>query len=172
MSGIMAAAASNAVNAIYSAGLYLVGSGVDTSPISADGTSVSGAVAYNYTWVGYYRPATTGNVTWGLATPYQELPSPWGGGGFSIGYLWYGPTAISGFNAGNATLTSNDSTTSTVVSLTQGVYYPFRLNWQTSLPFDGGFFGDDYAISSFGFTSNGSSAVTNLIYYNALTNGF
>lgn len=172
MSGMMAAVASNAVNAIYSAGLYRVGSGVDTSPISASGTSVDGEVSYNYTWIGYYKPSTTGNVTWGLSTPYQELPSNWGGGGYSLGYLWYGSTAITGFNADNATLTSNDSTTSTVVSLTQGVYYPFRLNWQTNLPFDLGFFVNDYATSSFGFTSNGSSTVTNLIYYNDLTNGF
>lgn len=168
MSGMMAAVASNAVNAIYSAGLYRVGSGVDTSPISASGTSVGGPVTYNYTWIGYYKPATTGNVTWGLATPYQEFPFNWSGSGYSRGYLWYGSTAISGFNTGNATLTSDDSTTSIVVSLTQGVYYPFRLNWQTDLPNSTSF----YATSSFGFTSNGSSVVTNLIYYNSLTNGF
>jgi hypothetical protein len=181
MSGIMAAVAGGTQNVIYAAGLYNTTLGVDTTPITASGSSFTGAVSYNYTWIGYYRPATTGSVTLGLQCPYTEYRSPggqtsWGGGGNSIGYMWIGNTARSGFNSGNAIITANDSTATSVQSLTAGLYYPVRINWTTSLPyfFDDNFFQDYtyYAESSLTFTVNGSSSVSGLVWYNRLTNGF
>ena len=74
MSGIMAAVAGGTQNIVYLAGLYnsSVGS-ADTSPIDFSTNSSGGSVSYNYTWAGYYRPASTGVVTLGLSTSYQEV---------------------------------------------------------------------------------------------------
>ncbi len=180
MTGIMAAVAGGTQNVIYAAGLYNTSTGVDTSPIDFSANSSGGtSLSYNYTWVGYYRPAATGTVTLGLATNYTEYlvgygQYNWGGGGYSIGYLWLGNTAKSGYNTGNANITANDQTTTYSVSLTAGVYYPIRINLLMSLPYQNNVlsFYDGYATGSFNFQSGGSTAVTNLIWYNTLSNGF
>jgi hypothetical protein len=182
MSGIMAAVAGGTQNVIYAAGLYnsSVGS-ADTSPIDFSASSVGGAtLSYNYTWAGYYRPATTGSVTLGLATSYQEYLSGygafnWGGGGSTVAYFWLGQNAISNPQAGNANITSNNNTATYAPSLVAGINYPVRINLIMSLPYDpnlyGGFY-DGYANGAFNFQSNGSTVVTNLIWYNTKTNGF
>lgn len=179
MTGIMAAVAGGTQNVIYAAGLYNTSYGVDTSPINFSASSSGGAESYNYTWVGYYRPATTGTVTLGLATNYTEYLTSygqynWGGGGYSVGYLWLGNTAKSGYNTGNANITSNNNTATYSPSLTAGVYYPIRINLLMSLPYDPNYFSfyDGYADGSFNFQSNGSTTVSNLIWYNTLTSGF
>lgn len=185
MTGIVAAlTGTTGPNVLWTAGLYRTGSsaGADTSPINTSGNSASGAVSYNYTWVGYYRPNVTGSVTLGLQCPYQEyingIPSAWGGGGSSVGYLWFGQVAISGYNSGNYTIYANDTNGSSTLSVISGIYYPIRITWSTSLPYSydpGGIFEDPTtysAQSSITFTSAGSSSVSGLIWYNGRTNGF
>lgn len=178
----MAAVAGGTQNVIYAAGLYNSSAGsVDTSPIDYSATSVGGtALTYDFTWIGYYRPAATGTVTLGLATNYQEYltgygPFNWGGGGYCRAYLWLGATAKSGYNTGNANVTANDNTSTYAPSLVAGIYYPVRIQMQMSLPWNDNLFGgfyDGYAEGSFNFQSGGSTTVTNLIWYNTKTNGF
>jgi hypothetical protein len=183
----MAAVAGGTQNIVYVAGLYnsSIGS-ADTSPITFSGSSSGGSVSYNYTWAGYYRPASTGTVTLGLATSYQEVVQNignynWGGGGSVVARFWLGSNAVSNPTAGNANITSNNNTSTYSPSLVAGIYYPVRINMIMSLPYDpqayytGGFFGQYYAgwaNGSFNFQSGGSTTVTNLIWYNRQTNGF
>ena len=181
MSGIMAAVAGGTQNVIYAAGLYNNSYGVETSPIDYSANSSGGsALYYDFTWIGYYRPAATGTVTLGLATNYTEYltsygPYNWGGGGYTNAYLWLGSTAISGYTTGNANITSSNNTATYSPSLVAGIYYPVRIQLQMSLPFQAdvfGFFYDGYASGAFNFQSGGSTTVTNLIWYNTKTNGF
>ncbi len=188
MSGIMAAIAGSTQNVIYAAGLYnsSVGS-VDTSPIDFSSNSSGGSQSFNYTWAGYYRPASTGSVTLGLSTSYQEVVQNlgffnWGGGGFVVAYFWLGQNAISNPQVGNANITSNNNTSSYSPSLVAGIYYPIRINMIVSLPYDSqaydrgiGRFPRYYAgwaNGSFNFQQNGSTTVTDRIWYNTKTNGF
>ena len=181
MSGIMAAVAGGTQNVIYAAGLYnsSVGS-ADTSPINFSASSIGGAtLSYNYTWAGYYRPATTGTVTLGLATSYQEYLNGygaynWGGGGSTVAYFWLGSNAVSNPTVGNANITSNNNTATYAPSLVAGINYPVRINLIMSLPYQYPVFTfyQGYADGAFNFQSNGSTAVTNLIWYNTKTNGF
>ena len=185
MTGIVAAlTGTTGPNVLWAAGLYRTGSstGVDTSPITASGNSASGYASYNYTWVGYYRPNVTGSVVLGLQCPYQEYidsyPSDWGGGGSSVGYLWFGAVAVSGYNSGNYTVYANNGNGSFTVPVVSGIYYPIRITWSTALPYyyyPGDRFSDPItysAQSSITFTSAGSSSVSGLIWYNGRTNGF
>jgi hypothetical protein len=84
-----------------------------------------------------------------------------------------GNTAKSGFNAGNANVTANDTTASTNISVIAGQYYPIRLQWSANLTsgFEP-FFGNPYTTS--GALSLSIAGVTSpiLLYYNTLTNGF
>jgi len=178
MTGIVVAFAGiNATNLTYANGLYNTTlSLVDTTPITASATSQFGATSVNYTWIGYYRANTTGSVSLSLACPYQEIVdgsfSPWGGGGSSVGRLWFGSNAVSGFNNSNANITATNTTASASVSVVSGTYYALRINWQTSLPYDSDFFDDYWATSSITFLSSGSSNVNALVWYNSRTNGF
>ena len=181
MSGIMVAVAGGTQNVIYANGLYNSSTGVDTSPVTFSASSIGGSTLnYNYTWTGYYKPATTGTVTLGLTTNYAEYLTSfgaynWGGGGYSIGYLWLGNTAKSGYNTGNANITANDTTATYSPSLIAGIYYPIRINLLMSLPYSANIFGDfydGYAEGSFSFLSGGSTGVSGLIWYNSLSNGF
>jgi len=190
MTGVVAAiAGSSGPNILWSSGLYNTGTGADLSPITASGSSVNGATNINYTWIGYYRPSVTGAVAVGLQCPYTEyldvIPnfgSPttyqynWGGGGNSVGYVWIGSTAVSGYSAGNANVGASNSSNSANVSLNAGLYYPIRINWSTSLPYmyDSNV-GDDYkyyATSSITLTIGGTSSISGLVFYNGRTNGF
>ena len=180
MTGIAVAFAgiNAAPNVLYTAGLYNTTlSAADQSPITASATSQFGSTSVNYTWIGYYRAATTGSVSLSLACPYQEFidgsPGFWGGGGSSVGRLWFGATAVSGFNNSNTNITATNTTSSTSVSVSNGNYYPIRINWQTSLPYDQeGFFNINtyWATSSITFSAGGSSSVS--VWYNSRTNGF
>lgn len=181
MSGIMVAVAGGTQNVIYGAGLYNTTYGVETSPVDYSASSFSGATSYDFTWIGYYRPSVTGSVTLGLATSYIEYIDSigqynWGGGGYSIAYLWFGNTAKSGYNTGNANITANNQTATYTTSMIAGLYYPVRINWVSYLPQQtavfGGIFYTYYANGTFNFQSGGTTNVTNLIWYNTKTNGF
>jgi len=164
MSGIMAAiVGATAPNIIYGAGLYNTTTGADQSPISESATSTS----ISRTWIGYFTPASTSTVTLSLQT---SADPGFGGSASTVGRLWVGATAISGFTDGNANITSvNDDFESTNVSMTQGVYYPIRIKWDGD--YNDGFFGSDSS-GSITFYAAGSTNVTNRIFYNTLTNGF
>ena len=187
MSGIMAAVAGGTQNIVYLAGLYNSSYGVETSPIDFSTNSSGGAASYNFTWAGYYRPASTGVVTLGLATSYQEVVQNigfynWGGGGFVVAYFWLGQNAISNPQAGNANITSNNNTATYSPSLVGGLYYPIRINMIMSLPYSSTayqwrFFPfpsyyAGWANGAFNFQQNGSTDVTGRIWYNRQTNGF
>lgn len=179
MTGIMSAMNTARARITYGAGLRNTTLGsADTSPISVSVSSVSGQVTYNYTWIGYFKPASTGTVNLGVNVTYVEEPSIWGSGSNNVARLWFGPTAISGYTTGNANASATASTFNSTVtgthspSVVAGNFYPIRLNWQTTLPYSSGFFADDYVNGSFTFLVNSSSAVTNLVYYNTVTNGF
>lgn len=164
MTGIMVAIAGGTQNVIYASGLYNQSIGVNLAPIAASGSSVSGPVSYNYTWLGYFRPASTGTATFTIASPYQEFPYNWATGGYSVTYLYVGANAISGVSPN---LTVSDTTSNYQPSLTAGVYYPIRINWQTVLPYDSDFFSDYYATSSMTLSTSSGS-----LFYNTITNGF
>lgn len=166
MSGIMAAVAGNGQNIVYTAGLYGP-AGADQSPISDSDSNNN--TPFTRDWIGYYKPAGTGSIAFGLTTTW--ISDDGSNGQYSIGYVWVGATAISGYNSGNALLASNDSTGSGSISLVAGQYYPIRIQWSAYLPTEGGFFGFDTS-GSMSFTGEGSTSVTGKIFYNSLTNGF
>ena len=179
MSGIMAAVAGGTQNVIYAAGLYNTTYGVELSPIDYSGSSQFGEVTYNFTWIGYYRPASTGTVALGMIGTYLEYLAGygqynWGGGGSVSAYLWLGANAVSGYTAGNANVTIYNNTSSYAPSLTAGIYYPIRMQMSMYLPYNPNYFTfyQAYATGAFAFTSSGTSTVTNLIWYNTRTNGF
>jgi len=166
MSGITAAAAGNTQNIVYTAGLYGP-SGADQSPISDSGSDNN--VAFTREWIGYYKPATTGSISFGLTTTWTSDDGS--NGQYSTGYVWIGNVAKSGYNSGNALLSSNNNTGSGSTSLIAGQYYPIRIQWNAYLPFDGGFFGFNTS-GNMSFTGEGSTNVSGKIFYNSLSNGF
>lgn len=166
MSGIMTAVAGNGQNIVYTAGLYGP-SGADLSPISDSDSNNN--IAFSRTWIGYYKPASTGTIPFGLTTVWSS-DEPYHGQ-YSVGYVWVGNTAKSGYNSGNALLISNDSTGSGSIALVAGQYYPIRIQWDAYLPYNFGF-SSYFTDGSMSFTGEGSTTVTGKIFYNSLTNGF
>lgn len=171
MTGIVAAVAGGTQNVIYASGLYNITTGVDLAPISFSASSLGGPISYNYTWIGYFRPATTGTATFTIASPYNEYlngygPYNWGGGGYSTTYLYVGQNAIAG---SSPNLTVSDATNNYQPSLITGIYYPIRINWQSSLPYQSGFqfYDPYYATSSMTLSTSSGS-----LFYNTKTNGF
>jgi len=176
----MAAAAGVSPNVIYAAGLYGP-FGPANFTITSSGTSQGGSSqSINYTWIGYLRPASTGTNTINITSVWDQFTSSffgtvnqdWGGSPSSISYLWVGSNAIAG-NTGAANQVSNNNTTTYSPSLTAGIYYPFRYNWQAFLPYN------PVAFTQFGTdfpgwtTGNCSVAVSNGSgFYNTKTNGF
>ena len=180
MTGILAAAVGVSPNVIYAAGLYGP-FGLADFTISSSGTSqFSGSIIINYTWIGYLRPASTGtngitiNSVWDQFTDsfFGTRDANWGGSPSSVSYVWVGSNAIAG-NTGAANAVSNNSTVTYSPSLTAGIYYPFRYNWQAYLPYN------PFAFSQFGtdfpgwttgncFVSVGNGSG----FYNTKTNGF
>lgn len=167
MSGIMTAVAGNGQNIVYTAGLYGP-SGADLSPISdSDSNNLT---PFTRTWIGYYKPAGTGSLSFGLTTVWNSDDGTHGQ--YSTGYVWIGATAKSGYNTGNALLSSNNSTGSGSVALVAGQYYPIRIQWNAYLPWNTGFFDSYFTDGSMSFTGEGSTNVSGKIFYNRLTNGF
>lgn len=166
MSGIMTALAGSSKRINYGSGLYLVGVGAAVAPITA--TAGYPTTSLVYTYIGYYRPATTGTYSFGTTTVYTD--GPIASGGYSQGRVWIGNTAISGYNDSNLLSYTNNSTSSGNYPVTQGLYYPIRVQWDYSDPYGAYSF---YAASgSFAFNVNGTSSIGSTIFYNTATNGF
>jgi hypothetical protein len=171
MTGIMAAVAGTSQNIIYAAGLYNTTTGVDQSPIngSVNNFNTGTTVTRNYTWIGYFTPASDSTVSLSLQTTATT------GGGFgdsasTTGRLWLGATAKSGFTDGNANITATgNQTVSASFPMLLGVTYAIRIQWVGS--YTTGSFGDSSS-GSLTFLAAGSSNVTNRIFYNSITNGF
>jgi hypothetical protein len=163
MSGIMAAVAGNSQNIVYTAGLYGP-AGVDQSPI--DDSDSNNPTPFTRDWIGYYRPVSTGSVLFGLQTLWSSGDNI---GQYSQGYVWVGNTAKSGYNSGNALLTSDDNYATGSVSLVAGQYYPIRIRWSAYLRDPGVFYNTN---GSMAFYVNSSTTLGSTIFYNSLTNGF
>jgi hypothetical protein len=181
MTGIMAAIAGGLAGLDYASGLYGP-FGADPLPATASGTSIGGStVTINYTWLGYLRPSISGTNTMTINSVWDQFTDSffgtrtanWGGSPSSGSRLWVGNFAISGFTTGNANAISNDGSATYSPTLTAGVNYPVRYNWQASLPysatayvqFDNFYPGWTTGSCSFS-VSNGSG------FYNSITNGF
>jgi hypothetical protein len=163
MSGIMAAVAGIGQNIVYASGLYGP-AGVDPSPI--DDSDFNNFTPFTRYWVGYYRPTGTGSVTFGLQTVWSSGQNV---GQYSIGYVWVGAAAKSGYNSGNAILASNDSYNTGAVSLIGGQYYPIRIEWSAYLPDPGSF---SNTSGSMTFYVNSTPTLGTTVFYNTITNGF
>jgi len=182
MTGIMAAVAGVSPNVIYAAGLYGPFGPADFT-ISSSGTSqFSGSIIINYTWIGYLRPASTGTNTITINSVWDQFTgsssgtrnADWGGGPVSLSYVWVGSNAIAG-DTGAADAVSNNSTTTYSPSLTAGIYYPFRYNWQAVLPYNPTAYTPFPFFTSYPGWTTGSCfvAVSNGSgFYNTKTNGF
>lgn len=167
MTGILAAIpGAIALNRVYGAGLYGP-IGVDTSPVSRSRTNVASPFTEN--WIGYFRPPTTATYTIGVQAIWVSDSSE---DQYSRGYVWIGDTAISGYTTGNALASANNSYGTGNISLIAGLYYPIRIQWQAYIPEISGFFSSDDTTGTITFYSNGSTNVSNQIFYNTLTNGF
>jgi hypothetical protein len=168
MSGIMTAVAGSlGSGTLYSAGWFEQYQGTaDTSPITETLTSnFSTPESGTYTWVGYLRPTSTASYTLGISTTRSD---PSGLGATSTGTFRIGANAISGGGAAN--ITTNNSSGTYVISLTQGLYYPCRFTWSWYLPYI--FFSGTNTSGTATFTLNSSTNVSGLIFYNSATNGF
>lgn len=166
MTGIMAAVAGSSKRLNLGTGWYNQGtSAVDTSPIQESLTSSFSDLSGTYTWVGYLRVATSGSYTMGIQTTKTENGTT---GSSSIGQFWIGDNAIA--PTGTANIITNNSSGTYAISLTQGLYYPCRFQWDFYLAYNF-FFGT--GASGLGlFRVNGSTNVSGLIFYNQATNGF
>ena len=185
MTGILAAAVGVSPNVIYAAGLYGP-FGPAPLTITGSGTSQGGSsISINYTWIGYLRPASTGTNTINISSVWDQFTdsfggtrnADWGGGPSSVSYVWVGSNAIAG-NTGAANQVSNNSTVTYSPSLTAGIYYPFRYNWQAFLPYDAEAYTEFFPPFFFqtwpGWTTGSCSvSVSNGSgFYNTKTNGF
>jgi hypothetical protein len=166
MTGIMAAVAGGTLNIIYVSGLYGP-SGVDPAPIISNGTSPT---TFSRTWIGYYRPAATASTNFSITATWTSTYSD--GSQSSIGYLWLGNTAKSGYNSGNALVTANDGTVSANTPVVAGQYYPIRIQWDANLTsgFEP-FFGNPYTTSG-ALSLSIAGSTTPALFYNSLSNGF
>ena len=168
MTGVMTAIAGSLGDGkIYSAGWFeQYQSTADTSPITVTITSdIITTGPATYTWVGYLKPASTASYTLGITTTKSD---PSNLGATSSGSFRIGANAISGGGAAN--ITTNNSSGTYVISLTQGLYYPCRFVWDWYLPYS--FFDGRSSSGTATFTLNSSTNVSGLIFYNSATNGF
>lgn len=182
MTGIMVAVAA-AGGLIYASGLYGP-FGADALPATASGTSIGGStVTINYTWLGYLRPSISGTNTLTINSIWDQFTQStfgtrtanWGGSPSSVSRVWLGSLAISGFTTGNANATSNDNTATYSPTLTAGINYPVRYNWQASLPYSATAYFENFSGEFFpGWTTGSCSfSVSNGSgFYNSVTNGF
>lgn len=166
MTGIMAAIAGSNKRLNYGTGLYNTAtSAVDTSPISA--TAGYPTTLLTYTWIGYYRAASTATYTFGTQTLWD---SSLASNNYSQGRVWIGNTAISGYNDSNYILFSNNNYSTGTYPMLAGVYYPIRLQWNYYDEY--GNFNFYAGNGSFAFYVNSSATVSGAIFYNTATNGF
>jgi hypothetical protein len=163
MTGIMTAIGGSGQPVLYTAGLYRAGAGPDQSPISA--SVFNNLTPLEYTWTGYILAPTTGSLQFGISANTNNFGSY---GDYSIGYMWLGYTAKSGYTTGNAFISANNNYVTNTYAMTQGVYYPVRLLWQTYAP--GGY--QDPTTTNFTLYYAGGNNVSGLIFYNSVTNSF
>lgn len=165
MSGIMAALAGSSKRVNYGSGLYLVGSGPVVSPVTATAGYPTSSQVYSY--IGYYRAATTGTYSFGTSTVYNPGLL---GTGYSQGRVWIGDTAISGYNDSNLLSYSSSSYSTGNYAVVQGLYYPIRVQWNYYDQYGAylSYSGD----GSIAFYVNGTSSIGSTIFYNTATNGF
>lgn len=166
MTGIVAAITGSIPNILYLSGLYGP-FGQDPVPITSSGNS---PITLTRTWIGYYVPAVTASTNFSVTATWT---STYGDGAqYSIGYLWLGATAKSGFNSGNANVLASDNTASTNISVVAGQYYPIRLQWNANLTsgVDPIFFNPYTTSGALSLSIAGST--TPALFYNSLTNGF
>lgn len=165
MTGILTAIAGSIPNIVYASGLYGP-SGVDLVPINSTGNS---PITFTRTWIGYYVPAVTANTNFSVTATWTSSYSD--GTQYSLGYLWLGSTAKSGFNSGNANVAANDNTASTNISVVAGQYYPIRLQWNANLTqgFDPFF---NFYTTSGALSLSIAGSTSPALFYNSLTNGF
>lgn len=161
MSGIMVAIAGNTQNIVYASGLYGP-LGVDQAPI--DGSDSNNNTPQSKTWIGYFRPTSSGSNNFGISAVWSSDDS--NQGQYSRAYVWVGSLAQSGYNTGNALTSANDGAGSGSTTLVAGQYYPIRVLWEYSFPFNSGFFGYDTS-GSFSLTPPGGT-----YWYNTKSNGF
>lgn len=160
----MAAISGGIQNIVYSSGLYGP-SGVDPVPITSSATNTG---PFTRTWIGYYRPAASGSTNFSVTATWTSAYNA--GTQYSIGYLWLGDTAKSGYNSGNANVAANDNTASTNISVVAGQYYPIRIQWDANVPLVSDFFGSYSTTGNLSISIAGST--TPALFYNSLTNGF
>jgi len=167
MTGIVAAIAGGTVNIIYASGLYGP-SGVDPAPINSSGASPT---TFSRTWIGYYRPATTSSTNFSITATWTSSYND--GTQYSIGYLWLGDIAKSGYNSSNALVTATNNTVSANSSVVAGQYYPIRLQWDANLTSGTyGFFPPTSYTTSGAFSLSIAGSTTPAVFYNSLSNGF
>jgi hypothetical protein len=154
MTGSVAAISGGFQNIVYGTGLYGP-SGVDLTPITS---SASGVISFTRTWIGYIKPS--------IDSPSVGLSSTrTAGSGTVVGYVWIGPTAISGYNTGNASITANNTSSTVATTLIANQYYPIRIQWTVNIT-------TSLSSAALSFSINGTTDVTGEIFYNTLSNGF
>lgn len=166
MTGIMAAVAGSSKTILYGTGWYNQGTNaVDVSPIADTLTADFSFGSGTYTWIGYLRVPSSSTYTLSIQTTKLENFTS---GSTSTGQFWIGNNAVG--PTGGANITSNNSTGSAAIALTQGIYYPCRFVWNFNLQYS--FFAGTGASGTAVFRVNGSTDVAGLIFYNTGTNGF
>jgi hypothetical protein len=120
-------------------------------------TDYSDGGNFSVQWLGYFKPTTTQTHTFFLNSD-------------DASYMWIGPNAVTGFDAGNALINNGGAHGANEVSgsiaLTAGQYYPVRIQFGE---LDGeDFLEFNYQTPTIAKTTN----VTGLVFYNSNTNGF
>jgi hypothetical protein len=178
MTGIMVAVAGTVQNSpLLAPGLYIVESAsVQQSPITGSASSTgSNTVNVTRNWIGYFLPASTGNVNLSIQVSATVDFNSITGTASTTGRLWLGDAAIAG-NTAQANIsisrTFGFGTSTATFNLISGVNYPLRIRW------DGSYFGgvgdDGFSIvnttssGSITFLVNSSSNVSNRIFYNQI----
>ena len=128
MTGIVAAVAGGGAGILYTAGLYGP-SGADLSPITSSASNLS---FFTRTWIGYFYAASTKSYSFSITATWSSGYSA--GTQYSRGYVWVGALAKSGYTTGNALASADNGSGSGSVSLTSGLYYPIRIQWDANVP--------------------------------------
>jgi hypothetical protein len=165
---MVAVAGTTSRSVVYLPGLYVVETAtVQQSPItdSASATGSSQSITIVRNWIGYFLPASTGDVDLNIQV---AASSGTGASASTTGRLWLGTNAIAGNNT-QANITNTRTFGTGVITetfnLSAGVYYPFRVRW------NGSYSGAGTSVTASGsilLGVNFSSNVTGRIFYNVI----
>lgn len=113
-------------------------------------------VTTSYQYLGYFLARTTEPYTFSLTSD-------------DASYMWFGPTAVTGFTTANALINDGtlhgNITVSSSISLTAGVYYPIRIQCGNNT-------GPGMVSTAFSSpTIAQTSDFSDYIFYNTATNG-